>query len=151
MCTLRPVVQPKVCLAMEEAESMRAELHDEVWAVLSDAEYSCGGMPGWWKVGFLEMTNTSEQCLDGLVRSQASGPLRACANPPDGISCSSTFFSVGGLEYSKVCGRITAYQYAYTLSFIQNRGLRGLPRWSKPDSWSCWTEGSYLVIRSRTC
>lgn len=129
ICELRPVERPRVCPAIDEAESERDQLRGEVRAFLSGAEYSCGGTPGWWKVGSLDMTNTSQECPTDLVyRSDdlfaAIGKtVRGCSNSGGGISCSSTFFSVGGLEYSKVCGRIRGYQYAYCRGFVQNRGL----------------------------
>ena len=41
--------------------------------------------------------------------------------------CSSTMFSVGGLTYSQVCGRIRGYQFGATSGFLNrhNQGIDG--------------------------
>ncbi|XP_064388145.1 uncharacterized protein LOC135336313 [Halichondria panicea] len=66
----------------------------------------CGG-PGWRKVAFIDMTNTSQNCPQGLTLTGYS--KRSCGrthtNP---YSCSSVTFPVGGGQYSRVCGRAKA-------------------------------------------
>ena len=76
----------------------------------------CGG-PGWRRVVFLNMTNTSHVCPTGLANTTYS--RRTCGRAHSGTtSCSSTTFSVGGSQYSRVCGRALGYRYAVNAAFF---------------------------------
>ena len=75
----------------------------------------CGG-PGWKRVVFLNMTNTSHVCPTGLANTTYS--RRTCGRASSaGVTCSSTTFSVGGSQYSRVCGRALAYRFGLTIGF----------------------------------
>ena len=75
----------------------------------------CGG-PGWRRVVFLNMTNSSHVCPAGLRLTTYS--RRTCGRAQSGFrSCSSATFSVGGSQYSRVCGRALAYQWGYNGAF----------------------------------
>ena len=75
----------------------------------------CGG-PGWRRVVFLNMTNTSHVCPAGLNLTNYS--RRTCGRAHSGwYSCSSTTFSVGGSQYSRVCGRALAYRFGENFAF----------------------------------
>ena len=75
----------------------------------------CGG-PGWRRVVFLNMTNSSHVCPAGLNLTTYS--RRTCGRAHSGYhSCSSTTFSVGGSQYSRVCGRVLAYQFGVNRAF----------------------------------
>ncbi len=86
----------------------------------------CGG-PGWRKVAFIDMTNTSQNCPQGLTLTGYS--KRSCGAAYANVhSCSSVItFPVGGGQYSRVCGRAKAYHYGYLLFFLgyndQSRGI----------------------------
>ena len=87
----------------------------------------CGG-PGWRRVAFLNMTNTSHVCPTGLNLTTYS--RRTCGRANSGWhSCSSTTFSVGGSQYSRVCGRALAYQFGLKNAFYaywgRHRGAEG--------------------------
>ena len=64
----------------------------------------------------LDMTDTTTQCPDSL--ELRTFPLRTCrieiSNEP---TCSSDMFGVEGVRYSKVCGKIRAYQVGTTNAF----------------------------------
>ena len=75
----------------------------------------CGG-PGWRKIVFLDMTNTSHECPSGLQLTSYSRRTCGRASSSSG-SCSSTTFSVGGSQYSRVCGRALAYRFGYQYAF----------------------------------
>ena len=65
---------------------------------------------------FLNMTNTSHDCPSGLNLTSYSRRICGRANSSrDG--CSSTTFSVGGFQYSRVCGRALAYRFGYNYAF----------------------------------
>ena len=75
----------------------------------------CGG-PGCRRVVFLDLTNTSHVCPPGLKFTPYS--RRTCGRAHSGsYSCSSTTFSVGGSQYSRVCGRALAYRWGKNYAF----------------------------------
>ena len=79
------------------------------------APRECGG-PGWRRVVFLNMTNTSHVCPTGLRLAGYS--RRTCGRASSGdYYCSSTIFSVGGSQYSRVCGRALAYRFGLNMGF----------------------------------
>ena len=76
---------------------------------------SCGG-PGWRRVVFLNMTDPSHVCPTGLSNTTYS--RRTCGRAHSGrYTCSSTTFSVGGSQYSWVCGRALAYRWGLNVAF----------------------------------
>ena len=78
--------------------------------------WSCGGTGGWRRVVFLNMTDPSHVCPAGLANTTYS--KRTCGRVHSGLrSCSSTTFSVGGSQYSRVCGRAMAYQFGHNYAF----------------------------------
>ena len=99
----------------------------------------CGG-PGWKRVVLLNMTDPSHVCPSGLTRTSYS--RRACGRASSTslpYSCSSTTFSVGGSEYSRVCGRAIAHRFGTTGAFAgYHSGYQGL-------------DGSYVDGLSLTC
>ena len=82
-----------------------------------DMTRSCGNITGgWMRVAELDMTDTTTQCPDSL--ELRTSPLRTCRIRNSGTAiCSSDMFSVDGVPYSKVCGRIRAYQVGTTNAF----------------------------------
>ena len=100
------------CLSVEEREGARNEIHQISTSVVSSI---CGG-PGWRRVAFIDMTDTSYDCPTGL--NLASYSKRTCGRShTTRRGCSSTTFSVGGLPYSRVCGRIRGYQFGIANAF----------------------------------
>ena len=72
---------------------------------------------GWTRVAYLNMTDPSHQCPDGW--QTYTTPKRTCGrNSTDG-SCQSVFYPTNGLSYSRVCGRVVAYQYCSTNAFYR--------------------------------
>ena len=58
----------------------------------------------------LDMTDQNQQCSSGF--RYVASPRRSCGRPEYTImSCVSTTFSVNGVKYSRVCGRIVGYQF----------------------------------------
>ena len=86
---------------------------------------TCGGL-GWRKVAFIDMTNTSQNCPQGLTLTGYS--KRSCGRThTNAHSCSSVTFPVGGGQYSRVCGRAKAYHWGYLYAFYgNNAGSRGI-------------------------
>ena len=71
---------------------------------------------GWMRVAYIDMRNTSHQCPSGLsLSTRTSAPRRLCDVPSTG--CVSNSFTVHGVAYSHVYGRIIAYQERVPLAF----------------------------------
>ena len=72
------------------------------------------------RVAHLNFTDTNQSCPSGFTLILQ--PKRTCRNP--GSSCVSTTFPLNGVKYSRVCGKIIAYQYgtpeAFNRYYIQN-------------------------------
>ncbi len=86
----------------------------------------CGGL-GWRKVTHLDMTDTSQNCPQGLTLTDYSN--RSCGRThTNRYNCSSVItFPVGGGQYSRVCGRAKAYHWGTLFSFLgYNRDSRGI-------------------------
>ena len=79
----------------------------------------CSG-PGWRRVAFINMTDTSYNCPTGLNLTSYS--KRTCGASLTTAGCSSTTFSVEG-SYSHVCGRIRGYQIGAVGGFINAQGI----------------------------
>ena len=78
--------------------------------------YSCGGTGGWRRVVYLNMTDRHTTCPSGWNMTGYS--KRTCGrNSTRFRTCSSATFPLSGGEYSRVCGRIKAYQWGGTLAF----------------------------------
>ena len=126
------------CAPMEEREGARNEIHQIAnSAILATI---CNGTPGWRRVAFINMTDTSYNCPTGLNLTSYS--KRTCGRShttPGG--CSSTTFSVGGLRYSRVCGRIRGYQFGATSGFwaYVNRNQVGIDTSYLPEICPCDT------------
>ena len=79
---------------------------------------SCGTLTGgWMRVSFLDMTNSSHQCSSGLMERNDSPNIRTCVRNEASGGCSSVELSTASIQYSTVCGRITAYQVGSTDDF----------------------------------
>ena len=84
---------------------------------------SCGTLTGgWMRVGFLDMTNSNYQCPSGLMeRIYIDSPdIRTCVRNEASGGCSSVELSTANIQYSTVCGRITAYQVGSPDDFRSN-------------------------------
>ena len=78
------------------------------------ARHCCGSTGGWMRVAYLDMTDTSQQCPDGF--RLITEPKRTCEQI-DQSYCDSIFYPSRDIQYSKVCGRVRAYQYGSPVAF----------------------------------
>ena len=89
--------------------------------VYCDMTRSCGGVTGGWRrVAELDMTNRSHQCPHSL-QQRTNFNKRTCGTPSP--ACFSVTFATATLEYSKVCGKIKAYQYGGPDAFGSGRSI----------------------------
>ena len=76
-----------------------------------DMTLSCGGVTGGWtRVYELDMRNSNNQCPSSLKYRTDSGKRTCGINSNSGICSSVIFPAKMSTGYSKVCGKITAYQ-----------------------------------------
>ena len=119
------------CPLVEEREAVRNEIHQIANSAILIATghiHTCNGTPGWRRVAFINMTDTSYNCPTGLNLTSYSKRTCGRSHTTDG-GCSSTTFSAGGLPYSRVCGRIRGYQFGRTGAFFSsNQGINSYYR-----------------------
>ena len=108
------------CPSVEKGERARNEIRQSVDSLVTSS--ICNGTPGWRRVAFINMTDTSYNCPTGLNLTSYS--KRTCGRSHTTSGCSSTTFSVGSLPYSRVCGRIRGYQFGTAGAFYNsNQGI----------------------------
>ena len=82
----------------------------------------CDGPSVWTHVASLDMSDPSHVCPSNWVT--ISNPVRTCGIGSTNTGCRSVFYSTFGITYSRVCGRIIAYQQGapdgLNLAAIQN-------------------------------
>ena len=84
--------------------------------VFNHSGRECGGMWGWRRAVYLDMTDPNTNCPSGWNMTGYSKTTCGRANSSS-LSCDSVFFPVSGGPYSQVCGRIRAYQWGLPLAF----------------------------------
>ena len=73
-----------------------------------EAICDCGGIH-WTRVAYLNMSDTNQQCPKNWTLY--NDDVRGCGRTTRGIhSTDSAYYSTNGLSYSRVCGRVLAYQ-----------------------------------------
>ena len=79
---------------------------------------NCGNITGgWMRAAYIDMTNVSNTCPQGLTYNVVSS-TRMCTRSHSGSNgCSSVTFPTHGVPYTKVCGRARGYQYYATPAF----------------------------------
>ena len=80
--------------------------------------HMCGSGPalGWTNVAHLDMSDSSQQCPDNLTL--VTTPIRGCGRTNSHyITCDSVIYPVHGRTYSRVCGRVLAYQTGRASAF----------------------------------
>ncbi len=80
----------------------------------------CGGAGEWSKIASLDMTDPNQQCPSTWRLNTFSG-IRGCGRTTS--ACDSVSYPSNGRTYSRVCGKIIAYQQGGTDAF--NRALYG--------------------------
>ena len=113
------------CVDREESiqlhQNLQNNLTHQLDAILNHASrilgpYTCGGTGGWRRVVYLDMTDPSTICPSGWQLTGYS--KRTCGRvSTQSLACDSVTFPVSGGEYSRVCGRIKAYQHGLTDGF----------------------------------
>ena len=78
---------------------------------------ACSSATPYTRVAFVNMTDSSQQC-PGEFMEVSNSRVRACGRQTTtSPSCNSATFSVLGMEYQHVCGRIVGWQIGVPLAF----------------------------------
>ena len=86
----------------------------QVYCSLNE-HHCCNESDGkWMRIAFLNMSDPSAQCPDAW--REVESPIRTCRRKYN-TSISSVTYSSHGVPYSRVCGRITAYQFGNPEAF----------------------------------
>ena len=79
------------------------------------------------RVANFDMTDPNQNCPEEFEQINIADPFQRLCGRPVGpnAGCSSVFFPVKGVQYSRVCGRVKAYQYG-TPDVLSNAAAQGL-------------------------
>ena len=116
------------CPPADQQDAVRTEISQNISRLLQDTVVpalnrsygacGCGGV-GWTRVAYLDMTDNAQQCP--LNWTLITTPKRSCGRTTGtadyNCCCDSATFSVQGVQYSQVCGRIIAYQVGHPEAF----------------------------------
>jgi hypothetical protein len=97
---------------------------------------ACGGSGGWTRIADLNMTDPGQSCPTNW--NLISTPVRGCARTTDG-GCDSAIFPSNGQSYSRVCGKVIAYQQGSSDAFegeLDGVSLTHGPAASREHIWS---------------
>ena len=76
----------------------------------------CDGPSAWTRVAFLNMSDPNQVCPSNWT--YISSPVRTCGRGRTSEGgCNSVFYSTYGMTYTRVCGRIIAYQHGFPDAF----------------------------------
>ena len=108
----------------QDTQEVRESIRRDINAIINQTymEFSqqrpsgCGG-PGWRRVAYLNMSDTTQTSCPGdweLITT----PKRSCGRPANATrsTCYSAFFQ--SLSYFQVCGRIIGYQFGEPQAFV---------------------------------
>ncbi len=85
-------------------------LSEEVYCDMDRQSCGCGNQWGWMQVANIDMTDPSQQCPEGF-RLRPATSKRMCEKTRETAGCTSIVFPTHSVQYSRVCGRVKAYQY----------------------------------------
>ena len=80
--------------------------------------HTCGGTGGWRRVVYLNFTDPNTTCPSGWQLTSHSKRTCGRVSTTEWYNCASVTFPVSGGDYSRVCGRIIAYQDGGTDAFF---------------------------------
>lgn len=104
--------------------------------ILQGPSCPCGGPGQWYNIARLNFSNPTQQCPANWRLTTT--PVRGCGRTSAARhTCDSATFEVDGRSYSRVCGRVNAYQKGSPDAF--DASVRG--RGGNPDQS---LEGTYL-------
>ena len=130
---VRTTLENGICPSDESRRITRSGLQAEIQSYLQLRDFAltnncpCGGIGEWHRIAHLNMSDPNQQCPPNW--RLISTPVRACGGLRNGIGCDSAVFPSNGVSYSRVCGRVIAYQRGTPSAFepsFSGRSLEGV-------------------------
>ena len=108
-----PAVVNKACPSVAMREEIHQSIQEQVESLLQEKFRNnppcpCGGPGDWTRIAHLNMSDPTQQCPPNWNLTMI--PVRGCGRSSDNAACDSTTFPSNGRSYSRVCGRVNAYQ-----------------------------------------
>ena len=98
------------------------------------------------RVANFDMADPNQNCPNGFVQVNSTDPpLRLCGRPAGFVGCSSVVFPSNGIEYSRVCGRAKAYNYATPDGLFQGGGQDLEGRHTRSGRRGDWSSGALPI------
>ena len=89
-------------------QNFTLQLKNSYGYITTPPMHTCGGTGGWRRIVYLNFTDPNTPCpYDWRLTSHSK---RTCAKASIYTDCDSVTFPVSGGDYTRVCGRIIAYQ-----------------------------------------
>ena len=125
--TLPVIISPAVlsrgdvgaCPSSDSLNSLRQTVREEIATALQNitspgmSNCPCGGSGQWTNIADFNFSDPDVACPSGFTL--ITEPVRGCRRAPgEGPTCKSVIFPSGGQSYSRVCGRVNAYQKGST-------------------------------------
>ena len=115
------------CPSGDSLDSYRQTVRDIVASTLGRQDIAncpCGGSGQWTNIADFNFSDPDVACPNFTLITE---PVRGCGRAPgEAATCKSVVFSSGGQSYTRVCGRVNAYQKGSTDAFHVSRGPRTL-------------------------
>ena len=124
--TVSPVMIPRdgevgVCPVQEKRDetiqNITAEIKEIITVKYSNVAFASNCGEGlWYRVAYLNMSNSSQQCPSAWREYNSNG-IRTCARTDSNTgSCPGNIYDIDR-QYGKVCGRVIGYQYGSPSAF----------------------------------
>ena len=107
-------VDNQTCPSEEQQDIVRNKVKTATRRLLRESvipllqTFSCSGSTGWRRIGYLNMSDPSQQCPS--VWQEITTPHRVCGRKSASASCEGITYTTGSEQYDQVCGRIIGYQ-----------------------------------------
>ena len=114
------------CLDTEQSLELHQIMQDNLTHQLEEIkedvkfiveQHWCGGTGGWRRVVHLDMTDPNTTCPSGWNMMTGYSKRTCGRNNTGADTCDSVSFPVSGAQYSRICGRIRAYQWGENSAF----------------------------------
>ncbi len=90
---------------------------EQVYCDMDRQSCGCGSTRGWMRVADINMTDPNQQCPEGF-RLRSGTSKRMCEMTKETAGCFSIVFPTHSVQFSKVCGRVRAYQFGIPEAFL---------------------------------
>ena len=116
----------EICPSTDQRNIALQKVKDNVYQYLFNGSIvpQCGeGI--WYRVAYLNMADSSQQCPSAW-RLYSGDQYRGCGRPVSGSQTSPATLYTTNRQYSKVCGRVTAFQFASPDGFHPFNGINSV-------------------------